>query len=119
MSETMKPTSTVTSETSLTDAAVQAGRDALLAAESSVQGVGSWLWGAFHDRPYVGGIAGAALGFGLVTTLGVAELVVSLLVGYAGYRMLAYGESPGEAIEKTLAFRGGKLLEEVEEETET
>jgi hypothetical protein len=50
--------------------------------------------------------------------LGVAELAVTALTAYAGYRMLAYGEPLSEAFAKSVLLRGGssERLAEMHEE---
>ena len=102
--------------TSGTDSVLAYGKDTLLSVEAGIAGVGTWTWEALHERPYAGVVIGGGLGFGAAVLLGVAELAVTVLTAYAGYRILAYDESLAEAFEKSLMFRSGELLEEIEEE---
>jgi len=102
--------------TSGSGSVVDYGKDVLLSVEAGLAGIGSWTWEALHERPYTGVVIGGGLGFGAAVLLGVAELAVSVLTAYAGYRVLAYNESLAEAFEKSLMFRSGELLEEIEEE---
>jgi hypothetical protein len=95
------------------------GSEALLSLEGGVAGLGTSLWDALHDHPYLGAVIGGGLGFGAALLLGgVTELAVTVLTAYAGYRILAYGESLTEAFAKSILLGGGssELLEEMHEE---
>ena len=102
--------------TSGTGSVFSYGKDALLSVEAGIAGAGTWTWEALRERPYAGVVIGGGLGFGAAVLLGVAELAVTVLTAYAGYRILAYNETLVEAFEKSLMFRSGELLEEIEEE---
>ncbi|MBI3799856.1 MAG: hypothetical protein HY268_23145 [Deltaproteobacteria bacterium] len=95
------------------------GNEALLTIEGGVSGIGTSVWEALHEHPYMGAVIGGGLGFGAALLLGgVAELAVTALTAYAGYRILAYGESLTEAFAKSILLRGGtsERLEEMHEE---
>jgi len=102
--------------TSGTESAVDYGKEALLSVEAMMFGAGRWAWGTLHGRPYLGAAVGGSLGFGAAVLLGVAELAVTAAAAYTGYRMLAYNESLVEAVEKSIQFKEGELLDEIEEE---
>ncbi len=95
------------------------GNEALLSLERGVAAIGTSLWDALHEHPYMGAVIGGSLGFGAAVLLGgVAELAVTALTAYAGYRMLAYGDSLSEAFANTILLKGGssERLEELHEE---
>jgi hypothetical protein len=95
------------------------GNEALLSIEGGVAGIGTSLWDALHEHPYMGAVIGGSLGFGAAVLLGgVAELAVTALTAYAGYRILAYGESLSEAFAKSILLQEGssERLEEMHEE---
>src|SRR3954466_10373129 len=84
------------------------GNEALLSLEGGVAALGTSLWDALHEHPYLGAVVGGGLGFGATVLLGgVAELAVTALTAYAGYRMLAYGDSLTEAFANTVLLKGG------------
>ena len=76
------------------------------------------IWGVFHEHPNLGGLISGGLGLGGAMLVGVAELAVTLVATYVGYRVFAYGESLSEAFQKSVELREGKLLdEEIKEST--
>lgn len=48
------------------------------------------------------------MGFSLCKNQVINEVAVAMVAGYLGYRILAYGKSFTEALEKTIKFREGK-----------
>jgi len=94
-------------------------KEALLIIERGVSGIGNSLWEALHEHGYIGAVVGGGLGFGAAVLLGgVAEVGLTALTAYAGYRMLTHGESFSEAFANTILLKGGtsELLEEMHEE---
>lgn len=95
------------------------GKEVLLIIEGGVSGIGNSVWEALHEHGYIGAVVGGGLGFGAAVLLGgVAEVALTALTAYAGYRMLTYGESLSDAFAKSILLRGGssELLEEIHEE---
>ena len=70
------------------------------------------VWGVFHEHPNLGALTSGVVGLGGAMLLGVAELAVTVITGYVGYRVFAYGESLTEAFAKSVELREGKVLEE-------
>jgi hypothetical protein len=105
--------------TSWTGSVFACGNEALLTLEEGVSKIGNSIWEVLHEHPYVGAVIGGGLGFGAAVLLGgVAELAVTALAAYTGYRIVAYGEPLTEAFAKSILLRGGssELLEEMHEE---
>lgn len=101
------------------DSVFACGKEVLLIIERGVARISNSLWEALHEHGYIGAVVGGGLGFGAAVLLGgVAEVGLTALTAYAGYRMLTYGESLGQAFANTILLKGGssELLEELHEE---
>jgi hypothetical protein len=72
-------------------------RDAARWTAEQLEGPVSWTCSELRARPYVG----AAM------LIGVGELAMGVTIGYAGYLVLARGESPAQALRDALALESG------------
>jgi hypothetical protein len=97
---------------SMTDSFAASGKGALGGLEGGITSLTGGIWEVFHEHPNVGGVLTGGLGMAAAMTIGVGEIVAGVAAGYLGYRIFAYGETFTEAIEKTIAFREGKLSKE-------
>jgi len=71
------------------------------------------LWKYIHDYlPFHGVAIGGAVGIGAATLFGVGELAVGAFCAYVTYRVYAYGESWGDAVENAIRFEKGELSKE-------
>lgn len=105
--------STIEAEnTSWTDPIITSSTEALRSVEEGLDSVSRGLWDVFHDHPKVSAVVSGGLGLGGAMVIGVAELAATVVAGYLGYRMFAYGESFTEAFEKSIKLREGKLQKE-------
>jgi hypothetical protein len=65
------------------------------------------VWAAMKRRPSIGVVAATALGLGLASTVGVGELAIALVLGYAAYQVLAEGVPVEEAARRATLEIGG------------
>jgi hypothetical protein len=103
---------TATETASWIDPISAAGDNVLENVEGGLGTVAGWIRGIFDTRPYLGAAVTGGLGLSAVTAIGVGEVTFTLVVAYVGYRVFAYGETLGEAVEKSIELRQGKHLEE-------
>ena len=101
-----------TEAASWTDPIVTGSADALRGVEEVLDSASQGIWDVFHDHPRVGAVVCGGLGLGGAMVIGVAEMVATVVAGYIGYRMFAYGEALTEAFEKSIQLREGKLRKE-------
>lgn len=94
-----------------TDYVATTAAGALRSVEDGIGTVGRGIWEVFREHPNVGGVVCGGLGLWGAMAIGVAELGATLVAGYIGYRMFAYGEGFTEALEKSLQLEEGKLPE--------
>ncbi|HXX74017.1 MAG TPA: hypothetical protein VEI50_02705 [Nitrospiraceae bacterium] len=90
----------------------EGGRYGLRSIEGGIGDAARGIWRFFHHAPGLGGVVTGGLGAGAAMLIGVGELLVGAAVGYVGYRIYAYGESPTEALEKAIRFEEGRLSDE-------
>ena len=107
-----KRTKTVPESASWTDPLATGATEAVRSIEEGMESVGKGIWEFFHDHPRVGGTLTGGVGLGAAMAVGVAELAVTVVAGYLGFRMFAYGESFSEALEKSIELRKGELPDE-------
>jgi hypothetical protein len=103
---------TATETASWTDPLAAAGDNVLENVEGSLGTVVGWIRGIFDTRPFLGAAVAGGLGLGAVMAVGVGEVTFTLVVAYVGYRVFAYGETLGEAVEKSIELRHGEHLTE-------
>jgi hypothetical protein len=69
----------------------------------------TWTWDALRARPSLGGLVLGCAGLGASMMIGVGELAVGMAIGYAGYLMLAKGETPMQALREVIALEDGEV----------
>lgn len=65
--------------------------------EHSAEAVGDVVWRRMRHRPYLGVAATGAAALALASFVGVGELAVACLAGYAMFKMLRRHEPPSQA----------------------
>jgi hypothetical protein len=65
--------------------------------EHSVERVGDVVWHRLRHRPYIGIALTSALALTVASLVGVGELAVAGLAGYAMFQMLRRNEPPSQA----------------------
>jgi hypothetical protein len=65
--------------------------------ERSVESVGDAVWRRMRHRPYLGVALTSATALAVASFVGVGELAVAGLAGYAMYKMLVRHEPPSQA----------------------
>ena len=101
-----------TGTTSWTDSVTEVGEGTLRSADGIIGVVAREVWGVFHRHPNLGALISGGVGLGGAMLVGVAELAVTLVATYIGYRVFAYGDSLGEAFQKSIELREGKPHDE-------
>jgi hypothetical protein len=66
--------------------------------EDGAKRAGTSVWSALRRHPYIGVGGVTALGVFAGSMIGVAEITLGVMVGYAAYKVLRGGEKPAEAI---------------------
>lgn len=74
-----------------------------------VEETASWTWRELRARPSLGGLLLGCAGLGASMVIGVGELAVGVALGYAGYLMLAKGETPMQALREAIALEHGEI----------
>lgn len=95
-----------------TTSTFEGGSYGLRGLEGGIGDAARGIWKYFHQAPGFGGVVTGGMAAGAAMLIGVGELVVGAVVGYVGYRIYAYGESPTEALEKAIRFEEGRLSDE-------
>jgi hypothetical protein len=72
--------------------------------ERSAESVGDALWRRLRHRPYIGVALTSATALALASFVGVGELAVAGLAGYAMYKMLVRHEPPSQAFRETASI---------------
>jgi hypothetical protein len=75
--------------------------------EDALKSRGAKIWAAMKRRPSIGVVAATALGLGLASTVGVGELAIALVLGYAAYQVLAEGVPVEDAARRAALEIGG------------
>jgi hypothetical protein len=78
--------------------------------EELVKTSASRVWTAMKRRPSLGVLAATAAGLALASSIGVGELAIGIVAGYAAYQVLAQGVPPKDAA-RQVAQEVGKLVD--------
>jgi hypothetical protein len=78
------------------DTAETVGR-ATIVFERAAEAVGDAVWHRMRHRPYIGVALTSAAALGLASLVGVGELTVACLAGYAMFKVLRRHEPPSQA----------------------
>ena len=70
--------------------------------EQVVKDVGARVWVQLKKRPSIGVVAVGATGLAVASVVGVGEIAIAMIAGYAAYQVLREGVSPGEAVRKLM-----------------
>jgi hypothetical protein len=70
--------------------------------ESAAKRRGEKLWARFKLRPSLGVALVSAAGLGLAMAIGVGELTIAIVAGYAAYQVLREGVPPRVAVRKAV-----------------
>lgn len=68
--------------------------------EQVVKEAGARVWAQLKKRPSIGVVLVGGAGLAVASTVGVGEIAIGILAGYAAYQVLREGVSPGEAAKK-------------------
>jgi len=70
--------------------------------EQVVKDAGARVWGQLKKRPSIGVVAVGVAGLAVASVVGVGEIAIGMIAGYAAYQVLREGVSPGEAARKII-----------------
>jgi hypothetical protein len=70
--------------------------------EQVVKGAGARMWIQLKKRPSVGVVTVGVAGLAIASAVGVGEIAIGMIAGYAAYQVLREGVSPGEAAKKIM-----------------
>jgi hypothetical protein len=70
--------------------------------EQVVKDTGSRVWIQLKKRPSIGVVVVGATGLAVASVVGVGEIAIAMIAGYAAYQVLREGVSPGEAAKKIM-----------------
>jgi hypothetical protein len=70
--------------------------------EQVVKGAGARVWVQLKKRPSIGVMAVGVTGLAVASAVGVGEIAIGMIAGYAAYQVLREGVSPGEAARKVI-----------------
>jgi hypothetical protein len=70
--------------------------------EQVVKGAGARVWAQLKKRPSIGVVVVGAAGLAVASVVGVGEIAIGMITGYAAYQVLREGVSPGEAAKKIM-----------------
>jgi isoaspartyl peptidase/L-asparaginase-like protein (Ntn-hydrolase superfamily) len=68
----------------------------------SVYDTGARVWGQLKKRPSIGVVVVGAAGLAVASVVGVGEIAIAMIAGYAAYQVLREGVSPGAAARKII-----------------
>jgi hypothetical protein len=68
--------------------------------EQVVKDLGARAWIQLKKRPSIGVVAVGVTGLAVASAVGVGELAIGMIAGYAAYQVLREGVSPGDAAKK-------------------
>jgi hypothetical protein len=68
--------------------------------EHVVKEAGGRVWIQLKKRPSIGVVAVGAAGLAVASAVGVGEIAIGMIAGYAAYQVLREGVAPGEAARK-------------------
>lgn len=70
--------------------------------EQVVKDAGARAWVQLKKRPSIGVVTVGAAGLAVASVVGVGEIAIGMIAGYAAYQVLREGVSPGEAARKII-----------------
>ncbi|HEX8110813.1 MAG TPA: hypothetical protein VF516_23940 [Kofleriaceae bacterium] len=70
--------------------------------EHVVKEAGARLWVQLKKRPSIGVVLVGGAGLVAASAVGVGEIAIGMIAGYAAYQVLREGVSPGEAAKKIM-----------------
>ncbi len=70
--------------------------------EAIAKDLGGRLWSQLRRRPSLGVVLTAGVGLALATAVGVGELTIAIVAGYAAYQVLREGVAPEVAAERAV-----------------
>lgn len=70
--------------------------------EQVVKDAGARVWIQVKKRPSIGVVAVGFTGLAVASAVGVGEIAIGMIAGYAAYQVLREGVSPGEAARKVI-----------------
>ena len=70
--------------------------------EQVVKDAGARVWVQLKKRPSIGVVVVGAAGLAVASAVGVGEIAVAMIAGYAAYQVLREGVSPGQAARKII-----------------
>jgi hypothetical protein len=76
---------------------VAAASRATIVFERTVERAGDALWHRLRHRPYLGVALASAIGLTLASVVGVGEVGIAFLAGYAAFKALRQNEAPSKA----------------------
>ncbi len=70
--------------------------------EQVVKEAGARIWVQLKKRPSIGVVLVGGAGLAAASAVGVGEIAIGMIAGYAAYQVLREGVSPGEAAKKIM-----------------
>ena len=70
--------------------------------EQVAKQAGARVWIQLKKRPSIGVVAVGAAGLAVASVVGVGEIAIGMIAGYAAYQVLREGVAPGEAARKVI-----------------
>jgi hypothetical protein len=70
--------------------------------EQVAKDMGARVWIQLKKRPSIGVVAVGVTGLAVASVVGVGEIAIAMIAGYAAYQVLREGVSPGEAARKII-----------------
>jgi hypothetical protein len=70
--------------------------------EQVVKDAGARVWIQMKKRPSIGVVTVGVAGLAVASAVGVGEIAIGMIAGYAAYQVLREGVSPGEAAKKIM-----------------
>jgi len=70
--------------------------------EQVVKDAGARVWIQLKKRPSIGVVGVGITGLAVASAVGVGEIAIGMIAGYAAYQVLREGISPGEAAKKIM-----------------
>ena len=73
-----------------------------VAVEHALEGAYDNVWSRLRKRPILGVALAGGAGLALASAIGVGEIAIGAMAGYAAWKMLAKRKRPSEAVKETV-----------------
>lgn len=72
------------------------------AAEHALESAYDGVWSRLRKRPYLGVALAGGAGLALASAIGVGEIAIGAMAGYAAWKMLVERKRPSQALKETV-----------------